>query len=153
MAFSQDKLPITMRVEAGGRLSPASSYDYELLDQRYKIGQEVEVSFHARKSRKQEKFFWMKVGQIVENTTYPDSYSLVKAAMVKLGYVNSVQLIGNRDAPPSFLIEPRSLATFDRNEFNQFVERFWALVSTDVILGLDVKALLDEDKIFIDEEI
>jgi hypothetical protein len=153
MAASEVRLPLTMIVEQGCRLSPATPYDYELFDKRYKLGQELEVSFHARKSRQQEKWFWLKVNQIVDNTEYPDSYSLVKAAMVRLRYVNSIQLIGTPGAPPSFLLEPRSLSTFDRNEFNEFVERFWQLLSTEVIPGLDLKAFLDGGKIFIDEEL
>jgi hypothetical protein len=153
MAVSEDKLPISMIVEANGRLVPASPYDFELLDKRYKPGQEVEVSFKARKSRKQEKFFWLKVSQIVENTEYPNAISLVTAAKIKLGYVNSVQLVGRAGAPPSFHVEPRSLSTFERNEFDEFTRRFWDLIATEVVPGLDVKAFLDEGKIFVDEDL
>jgi hypothetical protein len=142
-----------MIVEANGRLVPASPYDFELLDKRYKPGQEVEVRFGARKSRQQEKFFWLKVNQIVENTDFPDAYSLVKAAMIRLGYVHSTQLLGHAGAPPSFHLEPRSLSTFERNEFDEFTRRFWDLIATEVVPGLDVKAFLDEGKIFVDEDL
>jgi hypothetical protein len=153
VAASEDRLPLTMIVEQGCRLSPATPYDYELFDKRYKPGQEVEVSFHARKSRQKEKFFWVKVGEILPNTDYPDGHSLVQAAKVRLNYVNSVQLIGHKDAPPSFLLEPRKLSIFDKQEFDEFFERFWQLIATEVIPGLDLKSFLDDGKIFIDEEL
>jgi hypothetical protein len=153
MALSEDKLPISMIVEANGRLVPASPYDFELLDKRYKPGQEVEVTFKARKSRKQEKFFWYKVNQIVENTDFPDAESLVASAKIQLKYVKAIKLIGHRGATPSFHFEPRSLSTFERNEFDEFTRRFWDLIATEVVPGLDVKAFLDEGKLFIDEDI
>jgi hypothetical protein len=153
VATTSDKLPITMRVEEGCHLSPASPYDYELFDQRYRPGEEVEVTFHSRKSRQQEKFFWLKVSKIVENTDYPDKESLVKAALVRLGYHNSIRLLGHPDAPPSFLVEPRSLKDFDKKEFNEFVERFWVLLSTEIIPGLEIDAFLDRGKVFIEDDL
>lgn len=156
MARDTDKLPITMIVEANGRLSPATSYDFELMDQRYSVGQEVEVTFHARKSRQAEKFFWMKVNRIVGNTEYPDSKALVTAALIRLNYIdeeNSVKLIGNVNAPPSFLVVPRSTSTFDKKEFQEFTERFWDMIGTEVIPGLDVEGFLKDGRIFVDEDI
>jgi hypothetical protein len=153
VAANPDKLPITMRVGADGRLFPATPYDYELFDQRYRPGEEVEVTFHSRKSRQQEKFFWMKVNQIVENTEYPDSQSLVRAALVRLGYYNSVKLMGVPGAPPSFLVEPRSLKDFDKKEFSEFVDRFWVLLSTEVIPGLEIEGFLKVGRIFIEEDL
>ncbi len=142
-----------MKVEAGCRLSPATPYDHELFDARYRPGEEVEVTFHSRKSRQQEKFFWMKVNQIVENTEYPDSQSLVRAAMVRLGYVNSVKLMGHPDAPPSFLVEPRSLKEFDKKEFGEFVDRFWVLLVEEVVPGLEIEGFLKDGRIFIEEDL
>lgn len=138
---SSDK-PSTFLVVTPTGYAPQSAFDAEV-HAKYRPGTVLEAVLHEPKSEPQTRLFWRALGIVVDNTDeYGTSEDLCTALKIRLGYVDSVALIGG-----GLHVNPRSTKSMGREEFSDFFNRCMDVISSEVIQGLDVKALLDEGRV------
>lgn len=140
MSRRADKPAALMQVTPQGTLAPVAAWDAELIG-GYPIGSEVEVTFHAAKSEKQARLFWVILGRVLDSTDYPTAEALATALKIRLKHVETVSLIGG-----GLHVEPKSIRHMDRQEFSQFFDAAMDVLATEVIPGLDVEALIQDGR-------
>ncbi|MEI9428650.1 DUF1367 family protein [Mesorhizobium sp. Cs1299R1N3] len=136
-----DDKPFTMlrRVPAG--FVPLTAYDHEMIE-RVPMFADVRAAISMPRSLPRHRFYWVLLGIVAENQdrwrTAEDLHTAIK---VKLGYIEDFVLIDG-----SLLIRPRStnFDSMDELEFQEYLEAALAVISTDIIPGLDIKALKSE---------
>jgi len=127
-------------------LVPTTSYDAEMIN-RYKIGSTVEVMVHQPRNMKQSRLFWATIGKVVDNQDeFPTSEALAKALKIRLRYVDSFKLLGG-----GLHVEPKSMRDMEEDEFSRFMDQSWLVISTEVIPGLDIDALVREGRLLVND--
>lgn len=127
-----DKPAMIMRVERGG-LVPAAAYDAEVLA-RFTLGSEVEVTVSQKKSNDALRLYWGFLADVVENSDrFGNARALSNTVLCDLGYVESFTSLMGGGAH----IHPMSIAEMDAPEFNQFVEKAFAVIREE--FGMDVE--------------
>ena len=127
-----DKPAMIMRVERGG-LVPAAAYDAEVLE-RFTLGSEVEVVVSQKKSNDQLRLYWGFLTEIADNQeSFGSARALSNTLLCDLGYVESFTSLMGGGAH----VHPMSLAEMDAPDFNQFVEKAFAVIREE--FGMDVE--------------
>lgn len=131
--------PAPMVVKTGGRLSPVSPVDAELLEQTAD-GQIFElVPRKSDRSNKQNKWYWCLLGKIVDGTgAWPSSKHLHREILSETGHTTEATKLRTGEkikVPNSTAFEAMTPA-----EFNGYLDRALAVLSET--FGFDVTELM-----------
>ena len=132
-----DKAPAPMVKLTGGRLSPVTAWDAELLN-GFPDGQLFDAKPRSKRSVPHHRMYWAQLGQIVkasEAFATPDHmHDWVK---VKLGYVRVI--LGPTGQPVGMSVDSTAFAAMDQRAFGLFYEKFSRLVAEE--MGIDLGAM------------
>lgn len=132
---------IFLRVTSQG-LVPTSSYDAEMLA-AYPFGTVVEAEVHQPRSPKQERLLRRIVGIVAHNTDkYASGHELMEALKVRLGWTHQVSLIGG-----GLHFHARSLSEMQGHQLNEFFDLAVQVMCSEVIPGMDARALIRDGRI------
>jgi hypothetical protein len=141
MKKKADDKPFMMLRRVPQGFVPLTAYDHEQID-RVPIFADVRASITMPRSLPRHRFYWVLLGIVAENQdrwrTAEDLHTAIK---VKLGYIEDFHLIDG-----SLLIRPRStnFDSMDEIEFREYLDRALEVICTEIIPGLDIRALKAE---------
>jgi hypothetical protein len=142
MSKRSDRPRVQVRVTPQG-LAPLTRYDADLLS-AYPMGAEVEAEIFQRKSNPQLRLYWSILQRVAENTPFDSAEALSKALLIHLKHVASIKLVNGDE-----VLEPRSLRDFDKQALSRFFDEAIRVIASEVIPGLDIKALIDEGRLIV----
>lgn len=126
-----------MRVTRSG-LEPVSRIDAEIID-RYRQGDELEVTLYAPKSPPQVRLFWAILAAILPNQErFATTRDLADALLTECGFYREAVVSFNGDVTTF----PRSIRDLDKKEFNAFFDAAMIKISEHIIPGFDIESTI-----------
>ena len=143
MSKRKDDLSRVVLERTPAGLTPVSAYDRERLS-RYPIGSRLEADLRQPRSGPHHRLYWVVLGIVAQNNEHwKTAEDLHWAIRVELRMVQEMILLDG-----SVALRPRSTSfvEMDQAEFAKFFDDAMEIISTQVIPGMDVNALLAEGR-------
>jgi len=131
---TRDKPPPPIVRLGGGRLSPVTAWDAELLD-RFASGTEFDLVARTKRSNPHHRMYWAQLGQIVKATeSYPTSKNMHDWVKIELGYTTPV--CNPNGKVIAVIPDSTAFDEMDQATFNGFYERFVELVAREMDINV-----------------
>jgi len=137
MTRKRDKAPAPIVRLTGGRLSPVSAWDAELLSD-YPHGTEFDLVARTKRSKPHNGMYWAQLAQIVKATgAYPTPEHLHIWIKHRLGYTEPICDPSGKIVAVN--VDSTAFAAMDQAAFMRFYEHAVQLVASE--MGIDMGAL------------
>ena len=129
-----DKPPSPIVKLSGGRLSPASAWDAELLADAPN-GAEFDLVRRSPRSKSHNGMYWAQLGLIVKATgAFPTADYMHDWLKVRLGYVSPI--MGPKGQIVGMSVDSAAFAKMDQAAFGAFYEKAVQLIAAE--MGIDM---------------
>ena len=129
-----DKPPSPIVKLSGGRLSPVSAWDAELLADAPN-GAEFDLVRRSPRSKSHNGMYWAQLGLIVKATdAWPTSEKMHEWVKAELRYTSPV--LGPKGQIVAMIVDSTAFDKMDQAAFNAFYERASALIAAE--MGIDM---------------
>ena len=129
-----DKPPSPIVKLSGGRLSPVSAWDAELLADAPN-GAEFDLVRRSPRSKPHNGMYWAQLGLIVKATgTFPTVDHMHDWLKVRLGYVSPI--MGPKGQIVGMSVDSAAFAKMDQATFGAFYEKAVQLIAAE--MGIDM---------------
>lgn len=133
-----DRAPRPIVKLTGGRLSPVSAWDAELLD-GIPNGTEFDLIPRTKRSKPHNGMYWVQLGMIVKATeafaTADHMHTWIK---VRLGYTSPI--FGPKGQVVGMTVDSAAFDKMDQAAFGVFYEKAAALIAAE--MGIDLDAVV-----------
>jgi len=126
----------------GTSLRPHSSFDNETLHDRLRRGESVLVHFKQARYLPRHRLYWATIREVVKNTDlFATEKSLHQTLLLACGVVDPlIDVEGHINMIPS----STSFDEMDEADFQKYFDQAMVVISTKIIPGIEIKALLKE---------
>jgi len=130
-----DRAPRPIVKLIGGKLSPVSAWDHELMD-GLPNGTEFDLIPRTKRSKPHNGKYWAQLSWIVKATDqWPTPDHMHEWIKLKLGYVRPI--LGQGGKVVGMTIDSAAFDKMDQPSFNAFYEKAAALIAAEMGIDLD----------------
>ena len=131
----RDKPPRPIVVKAGGRLSPVSAWDAELLSDAPE-GAEFDLVRRTKRSQQHNGMYWAQLGLIVKATeAFATADHMHEWIKIRLAYTRAV--LGPKGEVVGMTVDSAAFDKMDQAAFNVFYEKAARLITAE--MGIDLQ--------------